>query len=653
MHSKLQIQLSDSLPAGAVAEITAEHIRQIYRQGPVLSIGAVAGASIVTLMGITIGGNVLLHICWWLAVVASAAVRLWLFRQYAAELELYDSHNDSHDDSLKDNHLIAAKPAQSSSIWGLRFALVTLLAGMVWGSWPFWFHASTGVEYLLVVSVMIAAMVAVLANSASVYLPAFYCFALPVGLPLIVFHLLSGQDALVWTGWLLLLFIVVNYVLAVRGFRQYRDLFETRFRNSLLLEQLAGEKQTAELAVIDKNRFIAAASHDLRQPLHAINLLLAALGRSKPNRRQQLILEDINQSSRTLNQHFNAILDISCMESGAIDSHISCIDLNDLCNNVVAEFTPAASAKDLSLTYVPPNQSVKLHSDRLLLERILGNLLSNAIKFTGKGFITVSSAINAQGGLLVRIQDTGIGIEASQIDRVFDEYQRCSSVSQGVGLGLSIVDRLCRQLDIAISVVSNPGDGTCFMLAFPATQLEHVDNEITSDARCRRTQVGIGIDESSFFTIETGLDVDTCSEDESEFVDTNDRNGAQALAGYHVLIIDDDTDVLNATCGLLQQFGAQVTGATSVQKAIAEFARSDELSAPNLLLCDYRLQAGVIAFDAIAALQEFFECELPACIITADRSPHELLRIKASGVPLLHKPIDSEMLINRLLEYAR
>lgn len=616
------MQLTSELPKSVAAEITAEHIRLIYRQGPVLSLGAVAGASIVSLMGATTGADSALHFLWWFAVVVSACARLLLFRSYA-------KGSDSE-----------AERVELSPVWGMRFAAVTLLAGLVWGSWPLWFYAVTSTEYLLVVSVMIAAMVAVLANSASVYLPAFYCFAIPVSVPCIIFHLTSGQGALVWTGWLLFVFIVVNWVLASRGYRQYRDLFETRFRNNQLLEQLAGEKQVAELAVTEKNRFIAAASHDLRQPLHAINLLLAALCRANPNIRQQAILDDIQKSSQMLNQHFNAILDISSLESGAIGVNVTRVCLNELLQDLVTEFTTAAASKNLLLSIQATLHPIDVFSDRLLLERILRNLLSNAVKFTETGSITLSVFVDAQGNLQVDILDTGEGIDASNLERVFDEYHRSSSDTPGLGLGLSIVQRLCRLLDIAVSVASEPDHGTCFTLVFAEERCDFSATATavaTTDTSWQSSDIEAGLCEPGSVQYKCSKYAGRCGSD-------------LLLADYCVLVIDDNTEILRATDGLLQQFGAQVATATDVQSAVALFASSPELPVPNVLLCDYRLQGGVTAFDAIAAVGEFFGTKLPACIITADTSPHRLLGIRASGYPLLHKPIEADELIGRLIE---
>ena len=174
--------------------------------------------------------------------------------------------------SIVDTHI-----PRNHRAWGRLFWLGTLAAGLIWGAWPLLFYEYYDTEYLLLVSTVFAGLVAVSAAAGSVYLPAFLSFAIPMSLPLALAHLHSDDELLVLIGWLLSVFLLVNAVLAMRGNRHYRELITARFENQTLLEQLAEEKGIAERAVVAKNRFLAAASHDLRQPLHAMGLFIGSL----------------------------------------------------------------------------------------------------------------------------------------------------------------------------------------------------------------------------------------------------------------------------------------------------------------------------------------------------------------------------------------
>jgi len=331
-------------------EIRAEQVRLIYRQGPLLWVGAAATACVIALIGYSSDGGHQ-HL-WWLAVVMfGAAIRLWLLLQYKR-----------------------CDPAVGSIDWGRRFTLSSTLSGLLWGSWPFWFYSTANTDFLMMITALIAAMIAVLANSGSVYLPAFVCFALPLCLTSVFFLVRSESEVLVWTGWLLCLCFFVNLSLALRNNYQHCELLRARYRNDELLAQLDKKKRVAENAVRQKNRFITTASHDLRQPLHALTLLTAALGRSSLSHRQRSIVDDVRKSNRALNEHFNVILDLSRLESNSIDVVEQRFSVVDVLNALVDEFEPLARDKHLQLRLESNVADAVFLTDRILLERILRNL---------------------------------------------------------------------------------------------------------------------------------------------------------------------------------------------------------------------------------------------------------------------------------------
>ena len=601
-------------------EIKAEQVRLIYKQGPLFSVGAAAAASVIALIGYSNDSNH--QYLWWLAVVmVGAAIRLWLLFMYKRR-----------------------DPSVTTIDWGRRFTLSATLAGVVWGSWPFWFFSSANTDFLIMISALIAGMVAVLANSGSVYLPAFVCFALPLCLTSVLFLVQSDLEVLVWTGCLLCMFFFVNLVLALRNNHQHCELLGARYRNNELLGQLDKKKRVAENAVLQKNRFITTASHDLRQPLYALTLLIAALARSPLSRKQRAILDDVRKSNRALNEHFNVILDLSRLESDSIDVLAQEFSVVDVLNALLVEFQPEARAKDLQLRLELSVVDAVLVTDRILLERILRNLLSNAIKFTQRGEVVMSLMDMSGGGFELHIQDSGEGIAQSDIAHIFDEYRRVSTTGGGLGLGLSIVHHLCRLLDIPVSVDSSPGRGSCFTLTVP----QHLVASFQSGQHQNNLHPSTSADNAS----EQQQQVVESDLLDQQVVATDNLAVSTAFDGLRLLVIDDDEDILVACQHLFESYGATVMLAQSASAAVEVLERSSTPDAPNadnklldVLLCDYHLGQGVTAFEIIAQIRECCGYDMPVCIISGDTSTQVVSDIATAGFPLLHKPMDEDILV--------
>lgn len=576
--SEMKAEASSSveiMPAarGLDAQILSEQVRLIYKQGPTLAGGATCAAFVT---GFFLWSETTVSIiCLWLAGICCAGlVRIRMFRQYWS----------------------ASEGIHSARRWGQYFALGSFFSGSVWGLWPFLFYSSYSADYLLLVSTIFAGMIAVLATSGSVYLPAFYAFAVPLITPLIFFHVNSANPLLVSTGWLLVMFFFVNLSLAIRGNRHYCELIEARFRNTELMRQLAREKWVAETAVVSKNRFIATASHDLRQPLHAISLFAAALGNTKVNSKQASIVSDIERSTEALNQLFDSLLDVSRLEADTIEVGETRFALQPLFDTLSTDFIAAAAAKGISLSL--PESDAIVRTDRMLLERILRNLLSNAVRYTHEGGVRVVVETVGDQHVCVSVVDSGVGIARDELELVFDEYHQVqgNTVEQqhGMGLGLSIVKGLCEKLDLRLRVESEPGVGSRFEL-----------------------QLGTAID---------------CD----DLLGRTNHLPGKSLAA-RILVIDDERSILDATEILLQNWGCEVI--TASDKAETLRAIADNNAPPDFLLSDYRLPGDESGIDVVHLVRDWLGCEVPAVIITGDTSPERLAEVAASGLPLLHKPL--------------
>ena len=362
------------------------------------------------------------------------------------------------------------------------------------------------------------------------------------------------------------------------------------------------EERTRELEVANqaKSRFLAAASHDLRQPLHALGLFVAQLhGRIRADRRGQIVTR-IEAALAAMNELFSALLDVSKLDAGVMTPKLADFPVAQLFERLEATFTESAREKSLSLKII--QSSAWVRSDVILLERILSNLVSNAIRYTASGRVTVGC--RRQGDKLrIDAYDSGPGIPQDQRQSIFGEFYRLKTTaadqSNGFGLGLSIVDRLCRLLDHPIRVASTVGKGSCFSVTVPMVQsLPSVIRLPVSVSRPR-------------------------------FESTNSR---------FVVVIDNDPLVLEGMSSLLESWGCRVVTGESAADLIAQLTSQDE--APDVIISDYHLDEAKTGIDAIQALRTALDAPIPAFLMSGDVHAGPLDAARAHGYALLHKPVD-------------
>ena len=559
-------------------KIYREQISLIYNQGPVLVAGATLCAFFITLFL----WRELPHstLVFWLAAISiSTFFRLWGIFAY----------------------LKADQEARERSSWGPLFWIGTFTAGLIWGAWPLIFYAVYSTEYLLLISTVFASMVAVSAASGSIYLPSFLSFSVPLILPLAVTHIVSGNDSLVMTGLLLIMFLAVCFFLAARGNAQFRQLLRSQFQNAELMQRLAEEKRIAERAVIAKSRFLAAASHDLRQPLHAMGLFLSALRQREHNKKKLEIIDDMGKSSEALNGLFNSLLDVSRLDAEIIDFNPSHITAVEMFNGLRVQFVQQAVEKQIQLLVAPEDHV--FYADSILLERVLRNLLSNAVQYTATGFVSISCQDDVDGSKLIILEDSGIGIPSENSEDVFSEYYQLNNLSRdrskGLGLGLAIVRRLCELMDISLEMQSEEGRGTVFKLIVPGGDPAQIKPRLRFD----------------------------------NTMQAKDRR---------VLVIDDEPQVLQGMRHMLEGWGCKVILAESARDALKAIAITDFL--PELIISDFRLGNNQDGVDAVAALHESLESNVPAILISGDTSPERLKQVKKTGLLYLHKPVAADEL---------
>jgi two-component system CheB/CheR fusion protein len=370
---------------------------------------------------------------------------------------------------------------------------------------------------------------------------------------------------------------------------------------------LEAAKRQAESANAAKSRFLASASHDLRQPLQTLALLQALLAKVVQGEKAQKLVARLDDTLGAITAMLDTLLDINEIEAGVTSAHLSVFPINGLLDRIRDEFTFHAEGKGLGLHIMPCSLDVR--SDPRLLEQMLRNLLSNALKYTVAGRVLVGC--RRRGSVLsVEVWDTGIGIPAGEVDRIFDEYRQVDNParerSRGLGLGLAIVKRVGELLAHPIIVRSDFGHGSRFAVEVPIAEAPAVP------------ETGVG-------TVEPAIPAPAS------------KAGRRAA----ILVVEDDPDLLAVLEQSLRDEGHTVATAVDGPGALREIARST----PDLLLADYNLPNGLSGLDLAVSLREAVGRDVPAIILTGDISAETKALVAAQHVPLLTKPVRQNELI--------
>ena len=367
-----------------------------------------------------------------------------------------------------------------------------------------------------------------------------------------------------------------------------------------------------EFANLAKSRFLAVATHDLRQPLHALGLFVAQLRGRLESAEREHVVDRVETSLAALNELFDALLDISRLDAGVLATNPSPVPINRILDRLRVTFAGAASAKGLSLRIVPSTAWVR--TDPILLERVLLNLISNAVRYTLRGGVVVGCRRRADT-LQVEVWDTGTGIPADQRENIFGEFVRLGdrdvAGQPGLGLGLAIVRRLCELLAHPIEFQSAIGKGSRFRVTLPLAAPQMAPLQPSTDPVATMP-----------------------SPDDPR-----------------VVVVEDDMLVLESMSGLLRSWGCSVTTFSSASAALASVSAWTG-DPPDLIIADYTLPDGS-GLEIIETVRSKLNADIPAFLISADTSPERLQQVRASGFHLLHKPVSPLALRSMLTRYVR
>jgi len=488
-----------------------------------------------------------------------------------------------------------AAPSLSTRTALSLFTAVGLAEGLVWSIGIVGVSATRPIEQELTVLLLGAGIAAGAALSFGFHIPTFLCRFLGATVPYIVFAIFRG-DGLHWILALTVLVYSLTSIQMTHGFNK-GFILNTRLtlENENLVRELRAQKEAADEANIAKSKFIATASHDLRQPVHALGLLAGALQGYPMSDEMRRLVRQIGGSVTAMDGLFDSLLDISRLDAGVVEAHVENFPIGPLVERVCRDYLADADAKGLRLIAAPCSAIVR--TDPFLLERILRNLVSNAIRYTERGRVLVGCRRGKN--LRIEVWDTGRGIPPERQQEVFHEFVQLANVerdrAKGLGLGLAIVDRLAKLLDCPLNLRSEPDKGSVFQVNVPLAQGPVRAVPSAPDA--------------PIFAAPRGT----------------------------ILVIDDDAIIQGAMRGLLSGWGHDVIVAGSGAEMLGRVANLPRR--PDLIICDYRLRDGENGIGVIQRLQSRYSEPVPAVLITGDTAPDRLKEARESGLILLHKPV--------------
>jgi two-component system, sensor histidine kinase len=487
-----------------------------------------------------------------------------------------------------------------------HWLVLLFVTAAVWGVGPPVFLIDNPTADILLTGIFLAAA-GLATQMVSAWRSAVYFSLLPAIVPLLV--TLAARNNL------LLAAIVAAFLVVLERFMISQNdslalLLSVRVRNEDLVQQLRAQIDVAARAIEEKTRFVASAAHDLRQPLHALGMFCATLDQRLQNAPEKPLVRNMMNAIESLEESFGAMLDISRLDAGVVQIAPQTFPIRDIFRRLYQQFGGDAEAHDLALRFRATRRIV--HSDPLLLERVLANLVQNALRYTRRGGVLVAARKHTRG-IALEVWDTGLGIPDDKMEMIFREFYQIDNPerdrSRGLGMGLAIVQRICHLLQHSLEVRSRVGRGTVFRVVVPA-----------GDAAA----------------ITAPQQVETLP--------------PRKLGTIRVVLIDDERAIRDATRELLVPMQVEVLLAATIDEAVAQ-AQSVQ-GQIDMILSDWRLRGQENGIEAVRAVRSVSGEGTPAVLITGDTSPDLLKLAHESGLVVLHKPLQPRQLV-RLIKHLR
>jgi len=559
------------------AQLIAESMKQLFQQPFLVFISAVLMAATLTAYLFRNNVGTIEIIVWLTGMYLIVIFRIILIQAYRR----------------------MAPPPEKAPLWGFAYLISVSINGAIWGIPALYLSANDLVLiffYTLVISGIIAGSIPML----SYHLPIYSSFALFSTTPYTIQLFRFETDFYGALGVFTVLFVLTNIISARNTQQKIHARIKLEFENRELIRSLFLAKEDAENSNLVKTKFLAAASHDLRQPLHALDLFVDLLDARIQFPEVRKIVDNIKLSTQSLKGLLNSLLDISKLDAGVLKPEFSRFTLQTLLDQLELEYGPQAANKGLKLRIRSCNAWV--NSDSIMLARILRNILSNAIRYTRSGGVLLGCR-KRQGSIRIEVYDTGQGIPAGELDHIFTEFYQVDNHehdrNKGLGLGLAIVKRLADLMQHPIEVRSREGNGSVFSVTVPAATAipqHEVQTQIYRDD----------------------------------------------LAGAIILVIDDEAAIREGMGEVLQDWGCHAVLADSADHALQQL-ENNHLT-PDIIIADYQLREGKTGVQAIKQISASLECNFPAVVVTGDIAPERLYEAQTNGYHLLHKPVSAASL---------
>ena len=573
---------------GRAGLVAAELARAQYRNIPTaVGVNLIISALLCVALRQTVS---LERLGWWLAAIWTVAgVRYLLWRRFNR------SSITTEAAARRWRNIATLGSGINGSVWGL-------------GGIALYAPHSPASQFLLLITQFGMGAGAAYASAPS--FAAVMAYLIPSVLLTSVPFFLEGDSVHVTLGTMLFVFVAAATHFTYSISRTIARAIALRFQNIDLIEELRNQtlaaesaRLAAEEANIAKSRFLAAAGHDLRQPLHALGFFVDALQEQSLPADGRAVVTNIRRSVDAMEDLFNSLLDVSRLDAGIVRPRIATIPLAPLMERVRLEYEETAQQKNLSLKVV--RNSLFVRSDSVLLERIMRNLVANAVRYTDRGRVILGARRGADS-VRIEVWDSGRGIPKDKYREIFQEFRQLDNPARdrrkGLGLGLAIVERLVRLLGHALELRSQLGKGTVFAINLP---------------RGRREEFVPG---------------------EADGQIVVDRDVANSL----ILVVDDEPDVRDSMLALLGKWRCEVVAAGSCAEMLEKLVSVQR--APDLIVSDYRLRGEENGIEVVARLREEFNAQVPALLITGDTGMEQLREAEASGLHVLHKPLNPSRL---------
>ncbi len=497
-------------------------------------------------------------------------------------------------------HQYTFQPASASAASVLRYGKINLLfiglAGGIWGLTGLLFFDP---DVVTIYSFLVLTLVCMISGSMSAISslpPAYIIFSSLTMGPLIVITLIQGTAFYTLMGIGALAYLFMTILFSRNLNRAIHDSLTLKYENLDLFESLRIQTEAAEKANLDKSRFLAAASHDVRQPLHAINLFAHVLEDQLDRDDQRNNLAGVQRGLNSLSELFDALLDVSKIDANVTRVNKTHFRLDEMVTHVISLFENNAREKGIEMSHYDCQHLV--HTDHGLLEQILTNLLGNAVRYTHQGRVEVFCDQITDNTLTLHVKDSGIGIAETDLDSIFDEFTQLNNPerdrNKGLGLGLAITHRLTNLLQLPLKVSSEPFSGSDFTVQI---QLSHKQIQ----PLVAKMPVSI----------------------------------SKHLAGLKILVVDNEEEIVTGLQLLLKSWQCQVSTSHSTTDALQVTHSGTQ---PDLVITDYRMPGELTGLELIQSLRQQHP-NLAGLIVTGDTSPHIPLKAQKHNLMLLHKPV--------------